>query len=83
MNPVLVRRICGSSHLAVVLGTHSNHGAFFFVQPPQVFGGQVPEALASICSHHQDVILSVTKNLEYFANLPWRDGTWVAMQKPG
>ena len=29
-NPVLVGRISRSSHLAVVLGTHSNHGAIFF-----------------------------------------------------
>ena len=68
-NLVLVGRIRRSSHLAVVLGAHSNHGAVFFVQTPQVFGGQVPETLASICSHHQDIILSLTKNLEHFAHL--------------
>ena len=69
-NPVLVGGISRISHLAVVLGTHSNHGAIFCVQPPQVFGGQIPEALASICSHHQDIILSGAKNLEHFADFP-------------
>ena len=69
-NHVLVGGIGRSSYLAVVLGAHSNHGAVFFVQSPQVFGGQIPEALASICSHHQDIILSLTKNLEHFVHLP-------------